>query len=347
MSKFTTYSWTASFDHVEEVELETVFENSDWLFVIDDFANSIFEKTLQKNVFKCPSSLKNLDNAKLLTGHGRPVICAIGGGQCMDYGKIISSRDNLPFVAAPTGLGANSFCTNIAHAIQRDGSGVSISTPTTWKILLDKKILLQSSQYNYSGIFEVLSVANAINDIKLAKNYGYNYKVSRPVEALSQSTVSEGVFLAEQLFDAPLDNRIIQLLLNTGAISGTISGRRLTSSSEHIIARVLEDKTDIPHALAVGVGLLFTTRLHRSKLFDTISRIWQHPVFRSYLETLEPKVMDEVLSNIKPRKGRFTIVDVFAENLTDTKFRSDLVFDVFSSVLNNNPILCQDSTRLF
>lgn len=335
MSKYTIFPWSASFDRIEEVELKTILHNSDWLFVIDDFAISVLGRDFPENILNCSPSFKHLNKVEPSIELQQSVICAIGGGQCMDYGKIISSRRNLPFVAAPTGLGANSFCTNIAHAIQMDGSSVSISTPTTWKILLDKNILLQSSQYNYSGIFEVLSVANAINDVKLAKRYGYNYKVGRPVEALSQTTACEGVILAKQLFDAPLDDRIIQLLLNTGAISGTVSGRRLTSSSEHIIARILEAETDIPHALAVGIGLLFTTRLHRSKLFDTVSDIWRHPVFRSSLESLELMVMDEVLSNIKPRKDRFTIVDVFAEKFTDTEFRSELVFDVFSSVLGD------------
>lgn len=239
-------------------------------------------------------------------------VVAIGGGTAIDLAKYLAHIENIPCIIVPSMLSTNAWATNkiafIHNGIKRTIQG---KLPET--IVYDEKFLSLSPKENLYGIADVLSIETALNDWDLANKHTglpITQEYERAENLLNE--VLDELLLTD--YDPSLE-KIFDFVTTAGYITNDYGSGRPESGSEHIFANSLETRTKekIPHAIAVGLGILvieyLLNNLPNSKVIPSLKRLG---IFNDVnLYNISKSDIWYTIENLKPRKDKFTAVDLF------------------------------------
>ncbi len=84
------------------------------------------------------------DMGSLAHRSGADSVVAVGGGRCLDLGKLIAARAGLPLISVPTQLSHDGICSPVAVVPDREGRAQSIGAAQPRAVFLSIPTLMQA-----------------------------------------------------------------------------------------------------------------------------------------------------------------------------------------------------------
>ncbi len=179
-------------------------------------------------------------------------ICGLGGGKSLDLAKYLAFRSQLPYLALPTSLSNDGFCSPGASLTQA-GKKTSLKARMPVGVVIDLTIVQQAPEHLWlSGVGDLVSKRTALRDWKIAfHTNGTPYDDLAAL--LSDATVFQ--FIARPTRDLEGTRLLAQALLLNGVAMEIAGCSRPASGSEHLISHALDQLAERPHGHGLQVGL--------------------------------------------------------------------------------------------
>ena len=251
-------------------------------------------------------------------------IIVVGASKMLDQAKYIASQLKIHLIATPSILSTNAFSTEMA-VLKVNGKPTSIKAKVPDEVYIIYSLLeIAPQKYNRFGLIDILSIYTAIQDWNIAIT---DKKASLALEYYLAKGVLE-TFLSIKL-DKDNDYwNISKLLLLSGLVVNMYGDGRPESGSEHIVAKAIESKIECFHAYSVSFGMLVAMKLQDSWREDivTITRNipdWGSDYGKNILNQIEKNISSE---DIKPRSGRYTVLDKVDSNKIESSIKEIINF---------------------
>jgi glycerol-1-phosphate dehydrogenase [NAD(P)+] len=201
-------------------------------------------------------------------------IIGFGGGKALDVAKYLAFLFRLPYLAVPTSLSNDGFCSPQSSLTVGD-SRRTLPSAMPFGVILDTALCLDAPEILWhSGVGDLVSKFTAVTDWKMAF-----HAIGTPVDdfAALLSDASVHQFLGRPKRDLE-GIRLLGTALLLNGISMSICGSsRPVSGSEHLISHALDRVSKRPrlHGLQVGVATYLMSLLQGqnskriAELFDT------------------------------------------------------------------------------
>ncbi|HMP72672.1 MAG TPA: iron-containing alcohol dehydrogenase family protein [Kiritimatiellia bacterium] len=180
-------------------------------------------------------------------------IFGYGGGKALDVAKYVAFLTRLPYVAVPTSLSNDGFCSP-QSSLTLDGRRKSMPSTMPFGVVVDTEVCLAAPEILWlSGVGDLVSKLTAVTDWKLAF-----HAVDTPVDdfaaLLSDATVFQ--FIARPQRDVEGVRLLATALMLNGIAMEVCGSSRPASGSEHLISHALDALSGAPrlHGLQVGVA---------------------------------------------------------------------------------------------
>ena len=257
--------------------------------------------------------------AKAARRAGADAVVAVGGGRCLDVGKLAAAGAGLAFVAVPTQLSHDGICSpvsvlpNVAH-----GLTVSVEAVAPRLAFFSRPTLLRSPLAAMrAGIGDLISNPLALLDWELAASAGLE-----ELESRAHQLSMDAFGLVEPLLDRPFDvddvtpnliGRLAEALATSGLAMTAVGTSRPASGAEHKISHAIDELYGgrAHHGVQVALASLLSATLH--DLDVEVSRrrlvnlgIAHHPV---HLGLSVDDMVRVLLRAPATRPGRFTILE--------------------------------------
>lgn len=144
--------------------------------------NKVIEDTFTENnlqyrwIISKEASFKEADNiTESLKSEKISLIVGIGGGRCIDMGKIVANRIGIPFVSMPTSAAHDGISSPFV-SLKGNERPYSIKADTPVEIIGDLNVISQApTRLIISGCGDLIAKITAIKDWKLARDYNNEY----------------------------------------------------------------------------------------------------------------------------------------------------------------------------
>lgn len=243
-------------------------------------------------------------------------VVTFGGGSTIDIGKYISHKLKNEYICIPSMLSTNSYATNKVALIE-NGKKTTLEAKMPDCIILDDNILKMSETENLYGLADVLSIFTASYDWKLA-SLDIGEKIDKKIYDMSINLLNEVMqFIKQKSFEEIINNnnKLFEYIGIAGYITNLYGTGRPESGSEHIFAKELESMIDIPHGISVSLGIILMSIAQERKLDEIINSIYKLKVLdKQYSYGINKDIIQRCTRNLKPRNGRYTIVDKYFNN---------------------------------
>ena len=189
-------------------------------------------------------------------------IIGFGGGKALDVAKYVSFLTRLPYIAAPTSLSNDGFCSP-QSSLTLEGRRKSLPSAMPFGVVIDTGVCLEAPEFLwFSGIGDLVSKITAVQDWKLAFE-AKGTLVDDFAALLSDATVFQ--FIARPNRDTEGVRLLGSALMLNGVAMEVCGSSRPASGSEHLISHALDALNDKPrlHGLQVGVATYIVTRLQK------------------------------------------------------------------------------------
>jgi len=227
-------------------------------------------------------------------------IVGLGGGKALDMAKYLAFLARLPYLAAPTSLSNDGFCSPQA-SLTLGGKRRSLAAALPQGVVIDVDVCLSAPRLLWlSGVGDLVSKLSAVFDWKLAFHHR-----AEPVDdlaaLLSDATVHQ--FLASPRFDAQGMSLLGTALMLNGIAMEICGSSRPASGSEHLISHALDGLSARPrlHGLQVGVATYLMCRLQGQQA-ETVDRLFQATGFWEAIRA-EPFSRTEWLEAVRQAPG--------------------------------------------
>jgi len=180
-------------------------------------------------------------------------VIGFGGGKALDVAKYVASLSKRPYLAIPTSLSNDGFCSP-QSSLTIDNKRRSMPSTVPFGVIIDTEVCLQAPPLLWlSGVGDLLSKLTAVEDWKLAF-HANGTEVDDFAALLSDASVY-------QLMSRPTRDlegmKVLGTALMLNGIAMSICGSsRPASGSEHLISHALDANSKRPrlHGLQVGVA---------------------------------------------------------------------------------------------
>ena len=238
-------------------------------------------------------------------------IITFGGGSVIDIGKYIAYKLNIKCTCIPSMLSTNSYATNKV-AIIENGKKITLNAKMPDKIIIDNTFLKLSEEENLYGLADVLSIYTALYDWKIA-NEDINEKIDENIYAEAENLLVEVMnFINTNSFDKITENnlKLFEFIGKAGYITNLYGTGRPESGSEHILAKEIESKINIPHGISVSIGIIIMSIIQKQYNEDIIKAIIKLKILdKEKKYGLNMKIIVNSLKKIKKREDRYTIIN--------------------------------------
>jgi glycerol-1-phosphate dehydrogenase [NAD(P)+] len=201
-------------------------------------------------------------------------IIAFGGGKALDVAKYVAFLARLPYIAAPTALSNDGFCSP-QSSLELQGKRQSFPAAMPYGVVIDTKVCLNAPMNLWlSGIGDLVAKITAVHDWTLAAMAKKAVKDDFAA-LLSDATVFQ--LMAKPEHDLQGIRLLGTALMLNGIAMEICGSSRPASGSEHLISHALDRVSKRPrlHGLQVGVATYIVSQLQGQgterivKLFDS------------------------------------------------------------------------------
>ena len=267
---------------------------------------------------------------------GADAIVAIGGGRCLDIGKLAAARAGLKIVVVPTQLSHDGLCSPVAVVPNREGTRESLGAIAPTAVFISLETLFEAPPESVSaGVGDLLANPLALRDWKLAAERGLEKLDDRAWDMSVQSFELIGDHLDEEPAVWSKDLPALRILADALVLSGmamiAAGTSRPASGGEHEISHAIDELFGgrAMHGAQVAFGCIISTALYYedvATLRATLRRL-DLPDDPSQLGLDENDLVRVLLEAPNTRPGRFTIIE--DANLDDASARR-LIRDIWS-----------------
>ncbi len=179
-------------------------------------------------------------------------IVGLGGGKALDMAKYLAFLARLPYLAVPTSLSNDGFCSP-QSSLTMHGKRRSLAATLPQGVIIDVDVCLSAPRSLWlSGVGDLVAKLTAVYDWKLAF-HNKGEPVNDLAALLSDATVHQ--FLANPSYDAPGMALLGTALMLNGIAMEICGSSRPTSGSEHLISHALDATSAHPHLHGLQVGM--------------------------------------------------------------------------------------------
>jgi len=203
---------------------------------------------------------------------GCQAMLGLGGGKALDTAKYVATLANLPYLAVPTSLSNDGFCSPQASLTLR-GRRRSLAAHLPWGVVVDTEVCRQAPSALWaSGVGDLVAKLTATADWKLAF-----HATGEPVDdlavLLSDATVYQ--FAGRPACDAEAARLLGTALMLNGIAMELAGSSRPASGAEHLLSHALDEILARPrlHGLQVGCAAYLVAHLQGGAHAGTIGRI--------------------------------------------------------------------------
>ena len=206
-------------------------------------------------------------------------VLGLGGGKALDTAKYVAFLSRLPYIAIPTSLSNDGFCSP-QSSLTLDGKRRSLPSRMPFGVVVDTAVTHDAPETLWwSGIGDLVSKVTAICDWKLAFQ-AQGTRVDDFAALLSDATVFQ--FVGRPIRDLAGEALLANALMLNGVAMEVCGSSRPASGSEHLISHALDSMSPRPrlHGLQVGIATYLMSHLQRQgtelvrSLFDC-TRFWE------------------------------------------------------------------------
>ena len=238
-------------------------------------------------------------------------VVSYGGGSTIDIGKYIANKLGIYFICIPTMLSTNSYATDKV-ALIKENKKITLNAKIPDKIIIDNELLNLSKDENIYGLADVFSIYTALYDWKIAEK-DILEKIDDNIYNMAEKLFKEVLEFVNnnELKDISENNiKLFQFIGTAGYITNLYGTGRPESGSEHILAKEIEKRVNIPHGISVSVGIIIMSIIqeqYNNNIVKSIMKLGILDKGKSY--GLNLKTIADSLNNVKQRKDRYTIIN--------------------------------------
>ncbi|MFO1477338.1 MAG: iron-containing alcohol dehydrogenase family protein [Verrucomicrobiota bacterium] len=189
-------------------------------------------------------------------------VLGLGGGKALDVAKYVSFLLRLPYVAVPTSLSNDGFCSP-QSSLEIRGKRRSLPSAMPYGVVIDTEICLNAPVVLWcAGIGDSVAKITAVRDWKLA--FAANgTPVNDFAALLSDATVFQ--LMANPKRDLDGIRLLATALMLNGVAMEICGSSRPASGSEHLVSHALDAINPKPrlHGLQVGVATYLVSQLQQ------------------------------------------------------------------------------------
>lgn len=207
-------------------------------------------------------------------------VIGLGGGRTLDLAKSLAFHLNLPYLALPTSLSNDGFCSPNA-SLTKNGRRFTSPARLPAGVVVDLKVVQNAPRKLWlSGVGDLVAKRTAIFDWKRAFHTD-GTAFDDLAALLSDASVYQ--FMAYPMHDDQGIKLLAQALLFNGVAMEMAGCSRPASGSEHLISHALDRYASKPHlhGLQVGLATYWMAKVQGQdvsdldKLFETTG-FWDH-----------------------------------------------------------------------
>jgi len=246
------------------------------------------------------------------------IIVGIGGGRCIDIGKMTANNLKKPFVSIPTSASHDGISSPFV-SLRGGKKPYSIKVETPIGIVADLEII-SNAPYRLiaSGCGDLIAKITAIKDWELARDdvneYFGEYAANLSyISAKMILDISNNITEYKKI-DKKITRTIVEGLISSGVAAGIAGSSRPCSGSEHLFSHALEYITSSKcglHGERVGIGTIIMAKLHNLDWKD-IKRsleIIGAPTTAKEIKADKDELIDAFFLAGKIRPERYTILN--------------------------------------
>lgn len=264
-------------------------------------------------------------------------IITFGGGSTIDIGKYISYKLGIKHICIPSMLSTNSYATNKV-ALMDNNKKITIDAKMPEKIIIDNEVLKLSKSENLYGLADVLSIYTALYDWKIAKD-DIGEEIDEDIFNRANNLLCQVLeFIKNNSVKSISKNsiKIFKLVGESGYITNLYGSGRPESGSEHILAKEIETKINIPHGISVSIGILLMELFQGRENKEIQNAIKKMGILENgYKYALSKEIIQKSFLQMKPREDRYTIINRYKDNLV---YREKILKEFFSIIDKENKI---------
>lgn len=266
---------------------------------------------------------------------GTRAVIGFGGGKALDVAKYAAFLAGCPYLAVPTSLSNDGFCSPQSSLTVNDHRR-SMRSAVPFGVVIDTAVCLNAPiTLWYSGMGDLVSKFTAVADWKLAF-HAVGTQVEDFAALLSDASVYQ--YLARPEHDLEGMKLLGTALLLNGVAMAICGSSRPASGSEHLISHALDAVSQRPrlHGLQVGVATYLISLLQgqNSEVINTLFQVtgfWDaiasDPFDRSEwikAVTLAPTIKENFYTVLSSRDCLPEILRFMAEDAALSRCFSDL-----------------------
>jgi glycerol-1-phosphate dehydrogenase [NAD(P)+] len=249
---------------------------------------------------------------------GADAIVAVGGGRCLDIGKLAAARAGLTLVAVPTQLSHDGLCSPVAVVPNEAGRTESLAAIAPRALFISLPTIGSAPAPTVAaGLGDLIANPLALRDWALAAEHGLSEVDQRSWDLSVESFEAIEPFLDQAATFSANDHAFLRRLADALVLSGMAmihaGTSRPASGAEHEISHAIDQRFGgrALHGAQVAFGSIVSVALYGDDV----------DAFRSRLRTIglpdEPAALglddDDVVSILMAapdtRPGRFTILE--------------------------------------
>jgi len=200
-------------------------------------------------------------------------LIGLGGGRALDVAKYVGFLARLPYVAVPTSLSNDGFCSPGA-SLTVAGCKRSLPAAMPFGVIIDVDVCLAAPEPLWlSGVGDLAAKLTAVRDWKLAF-HATGEPVNDFATLLSDATVFQ--FISRPIRDQEGVRLLGTSLMLNGIAMEVCGSSRPASGSEHLISHALDRISARPrlHGLQVGVAAYIVSTLQGEQT-ETIRSLFE------------------------------------------------------------------------
>jgi glycerol-1-phosphate dehydrogenase [NAD(P)+] len=261
------------------------------------------------------------------------IIIGIGGGRCIDIGKMAANNLKKPFISIPTSASHDGISSPFV-SLRGSNKPYSIKVETPIEIIADLQIISNApGKLIASGCGDLLAKLTAIKDWELSRDETSEYfgEYAANLSFLSAKMILDiSKNVNNKQIDMKMSRTIVEGLISSGVAAGIAGSSRPCSGSEHLFSHALEyisnGKCGL-HGERVGIGTIIMAKLHKLNWIEIKSalEIFGAPTTAKEIKADKDEIINAFALAKKIRPERYTILNKIHLNTNQIK---DLVEEV-------------------